>query len=99
MNDTYEAYNLIVKDGLRRFKFKNSQSPAEAAQEETKGSIFGYRSKEDMIHAKGIIMTSIEAVKENSSRLTHWTPNVYRFGAYVDDNRQITRGHAEGNLR
>lgn len=99
MNDTYEAYDLIVKDGLRRFKFKNSQSPAEAAQEETKGSIFGYRSKEDMIHAKGIIMTSIEAVKENSSRLTHWTPNVYRFGAYVDDNRQITRGHAEGNLR
>ena len=99
MNDTYEAYALIVKDGLRRFKFKNSQSPAEAAQEETKGSIFGYRSKEDMIHAKGIIMTSIEAVKENSSHLTHWTPNVYRFGAYVDDNRQITRGHAEGNLR
>ena len=41
----------------------------------------------------------MEAIKENQDGFTHWTPNVYRFGSYSDSRRQITRGHAEENLR
>ena len=52
-----------------------------------------------MIKARGLVLTSMEAIFENEDSFTHWTPNVYRFGAYSDDRRQITRGHAEENLR
>lgn len=92
-------YSLILNQGVRTYKFKNSKNELVAAEEETKGSIFGYRSKGDMISARGFVMTSIESVEENANQLTHWTPNVYRFGAYADKSRKITRGHSEGNLR
>ena len=94
-----DIYSLILNQGVRTYKFKNSKNELVAAEEETKGSIFGYRSKEDMISARGFVMTSVEAVEENANQLTHWTPNVYRFGAYADKSRKITRGHSEGNLR
>ncbi|NJJ27014.1 replication protein RepR [Streptococcus anginosus] len=93
-------YNLILKSGLRTYKFKNSQlKPKNSPEETSKGSIFGYRSKTDMIHATGVVLTSLEAVLENQDRFTHWTPNVYRYGAYSDKNRRITQGHNEKNLR
>ena len=69
---------MILNQGVRTYKFKNSKNELVAAEEETKGSIFGYRSKEDMISARGFVMTSIEALEENANQLTHWTPNVYR---------------------
>lgn len=93
-------YNLILKSGLRTYKCKNSQlKPKNSPEETSKGSIFGYRSKTDMIHATGVVLTSLEAVLENQDRFTHWTPNIYRYGAYSDKNRRITRGHNEKNLR
>ena len=52
-----------------------------------------------MIKARGLVLTSMEAIEENQDSFTHWTPNVYRFGSYSDSRRQITRGHAEENLR
>ncbi|HHT7812927.1 TPA: primase C-terminal domain-containing protein [Streptococcus suis] len=93
-------YNLILKEGVRTYKFKNSHlKPVSSAEEKTKGSIFGFRSKANMVKARGVVLTSIEAVLENKNSFTHWTPNVYCYGAYSDVNRQITRGHAEENLR
>ncbi|AXQ78554.1 replication protein RepR [Streptococcus chenjunshii] len=93
-------YNLILKDGLRNYKFKNSHlTPISSADEGKRGAIFAFRSKANMIKARGLVLTSMEAITENEDRFTHWTPNVYRFGAYKDDRRQITRGHAEENLR
>ncbi|MBW7797496.1 primase C-terminal domain-containing protein [Streptococcus thermophilus] len=93
-------YPLILKDGLRQTKFRNSHlRPVSSAEEGKRGAIFAFRSKANMIKAHGLVLTSMEAIFENEDSFTHWTPNVYRFGAYSDDRRQITRGHAEENLR
>lgn len=95
-----ECYHLILKDGLRQYKFKNSHlKPLSSAEEPNKGSIFGFRSKAHMIKARGVVLTSQEAILENQDNFTHWTPNVYRFGAYSDSQKRITRGHSEDNLR
>ena len=91
-----KIYSTILQQGLRQFKFKNSKfKPINQPDEETKGSIFGYRTKEDMVHARGVVLTSLEAVQENQKSFTHWTPNVYRYGAYSDENRRITKGHCQ----
>ena len=93
-------YPLILKDGLRNYKFRNSHlKPISSVEEGKRGAIFTYRSKAHMIKARGLVLTSMEAIKENQDGFTHWTPNVYRFGSYSDSRRQITRGHAEEYLR
>lgn len=94
-----ELYDLIIKDGLMRYKFKNSKEKNILDLEEVKGSVFIFRSKEDMSHAKGIVLTSKEAIKENENNITHWTPNIFRYGTYADKHRRITKGHSEDNLR
>ena len=93
-------YSLILKDGLRNYKFKNSHlKPVSSVEEGNRGAIFGYRTKEKMRKARGVVLTSRESISENEDSFTHWTPNVYRFGSYSDPKRQITRGHSEDNLR
>ena len=82
-----------------RYKFKNSKEKNILDLEEVKGSVFVFRSKEDMSHAKGIVLTSKEAIKENENNITHWTPNIFRYGTYADKHRKITKGHSEDNLR
>lgn len=95
-----DIYQLILKDGLRQTKFKNSHMKLiSSAEEKMKGSIFGFRSKANMVKARGIVLTSLEAVLENQANFTHWTPNVYCYGSYSDETRQITCGHSEDNLR
>ena len=93
-------YSLILKDGLRQTKFTNSHlKPVLSAEKGKRGAIFGFRTKANMVKARGLVLTSIEAIEENQDHFTHWTPNVYRFGAYSDDKRRVTRGHSEDNLR
>lgn len=93
-------YSLILKNGLRQTKFKNSHlKPVSSAEEGNKGAIFGFRTKANMTKARGIVLTSLEAVLENQNNFTHWTPNAYRYGTYSDDKHQFTKGHAEDNLR
>lgn len=93
-------YSLILKNGLRQSKFKNSHlKPVSSAEEGNKGAIFGFRTKSNMTKARGVVLTSLEAVLENQGNFTHWTPNAYRYGTYSDDKHQFTKGHAEDNLR
>lgn len=94
-------YSLILKNGLRQTKFKNShlRVVSSAEEEGNKGAIFGFRTKSNMTKARGVVLTSLEAVLENQDNFTHWTPNVYRYGTYSDEKRQFTKGHAEDNLR
>lgn len=93
-------YSLILRDGLRQTKYRNSHlRPVPSAEEGKRGAIFAYRSKENMVKARGVVLTSMEAILENQDSFTHWTPNAYRFGAYSDANRRVTRGHSEDNLR
>lgn len=91
-------YKMILKDGLRQFKFKNSQYKT-IPFEEQKGAIFGYRSKKHMISGRGVVLTSLEATEDNQKIFTHWTPNVYRYGTYSQIKPRITQGHNETNLR
>lgn len=93
-------YSLILKDGLRKAKFKNSHLKLVSSPEKGKrGAIFAYRSKANMVKARGIVLTSMEAIFENQDNFTHWTPNNYCYGSYSDERRQITRGHTEDNLK
>lgn len=81
-----------------QYKYKNSKSKI-LNIEKVKGSIFIYRNKKDLISQRGIILTSLEALNDNSNNITHFTPNIYKYGTYVDDKRKITSGHFEKNLR
>ncbi|EOW1885837.1 primase C-terminal domain-containing protein, partial [Enterococcus hirae] len=93
-------YEHLLKDGLRIYKFKNSRlKPVGCTENEQKGSIFIYYSKEALTVSRGIVVTSLEAIEEQADSITHWTPNVYRYGKYTDDKRLVVKGHFEKNLR
>lgn len=96
--DMTNIHQLILKKGLRAFKVKNSRHQ-NIPFEEQKGAIFGYRTKTNMISGRGLVLTSFEAVEDNASDFSHWTPNVYRYGTYAQTNPRITQGHSEQNLR
>ena len=91
-------HRMILKDGLRNFKFKNSKYQ-DASFEEQKGSIFGYRNKKNMVSGRGLVLTSLEAIEENKTLFSHWTPNIYRYGTYTQIKPRVTQGHSENNLR
>ena len=98
--DLLKCLSTITKDGLRTQKFKNSHLQLiSSAEEGRRGSVFAYRSKANMVKARGVVLTSVESLLENQDQFTHWTPNVYCYGSYSDAGRRITRGHSEDNLR
>ncbi|MGM0209194.1 hypothetical protein IGI96_003718 [Enterococcus sp. DIV0421] len=94
------VYSTILQNGIRKFKYKNSRlKPVSFSEQAGKGAIFAYRSKEHMIEGIGLVITSEEGIIENNNRFSHWTPNVFRYGTYVDEGRMFTKGHSEDNLR
>jgi hypothetical protein len=103
MSDSYQVEEIIkgiMKQGIRKYKFKNSKvRPFNQQPEGNKGAVFGFRSKENMIASRGIVLTSEEALHENEDCFTHWTPNVYSYGTYADPRKTIVKGHAEENLK
>ncbi|WP_243681984.1 hypothetical protein [Lacticaseibacillus manihotivorans] len=58
------------------------------------GAVFVTWSKDMLRAAKGVVMTSTEAVTD-STGASHWTPNVFRFGTY--SNRGPRFGTFEGH--
>ena len=82
----------------RRDQARSAENPL-VLRRSRKGAIFAYRSKKSMIGGRGVVLTSEEAIHENQDTFTHWTPNVYRYGTYADENRSYTKGHSENNLR
>lgn len=103
-----EIIETILHSGLKRYKVKNSSAPlpvrvaTEKAEKQSgykKGVVFVARTKEDLKKAKGFIVSSVEALEENQDKLTHWTPNIYRFGTYADEKRKNVKGHEEQNLK
>ena len=97
---TSEIIELVLKSGIRRYKFKNSKvRPFDYKAEGAKGAVFGFRTKKNMISSRGIVLTSEEALAENEDCFTHWTPNVYSYGSYADNGRTIVKGHGEENLK
>lgn len=94
-----EIYSAILKNGLRTYKYRNStMKPAGHIDSSRSGAIFAYRSKQLMNVGRGMVITSEEAILENEKKLTHWTPNTYRYGTYADEYRSVVKGHSEKNL-
>ncbi|WP_317913390.1 primase C-terminal domain-containing protein [Carnobacterium maltaromaticum] len=98
--DPIKVQELILNGGLKRYKVKNSKYNSLNFQEDKnkKGAIFGFRTKENMQAARGIVLTSLEALEENRDQFTHWTPNIFSYGGYTDETRLYVKGHKEYNL-
>lgn len=98
MENMNVIYKTILGSGLREFKYLNSHLKPVGHKEEMKGSIFGFREKEALKVGRGVILTSIEAMNDNTDSFTHWTPNVYRYGKKREFGG-IVEGYNEKNLR
>lgn len=99
-----EILKTILHDGLHHYKTKNSSAPLflrvetekfEKQLSYKKGVVFVTRKKEDLTKAKGFVVSSIEALQENEGKLSHWTPNIYRFGTYTDEKRKNVKGRQQ----
>ncbi|EAF2184346.1 plasmid replication protein, partial [Listeria monocytogenes] len=100
-----------VKEGITAFRKKKSNgvlaiqkhfAEMEAANNHRKGVQFVVRQKEDLQRSygvRGFIVTSQEALIQEANKISHWTPNVYRWGTYSDQQRKFVKGHAEDNLQ
>lgn len=102
--------NINLKSIINRFVHKGltEHSPKSAQfdhKNETdgnrKGIIFAVRSKECFMEnrVKGFIITSKKALIQQANSITHWTPNIYRFGSYTDNKRTYIKGFEEYNLQ
>ncbi|ECB9830364.1 plasmid replication protein [Listeria monocytogenes] len=109
---TYSAViSSVVKEGITAFRKKNSRgvlsvqnhfAELEAKNGHKKGVQFVVRQKEDLQRTKGVrgfIVTSQEALIQEVNKISHWTPNIYRYGTYSDDQRKFVKGHSEENLQ
>lgn len=115
MNTVQKAINLILHNGVRKYKSKNSQAAlvSIATQEKfekkilngkknKKGSIFITRKKEDLsakFGTRGVVLSSEEAVLDHVGQASHWTPNVYNYGTYSENGLRTIVGHTEKNLQ
>lgn len=108
MDKAQQAIELILHNGLRKYKYKNSRaSVAMLDSQDTSIKmndrfVFITRTKENLTHnygTKGVVLTSQEAVLDHIGQATHWTPNVFRVGTYFDRNRKVIQGHEERNLK
>ncbi|TYV33114.1 primase C-terminal domain-containing protein [Listeria monocytogenes] len=109
---TYSAViSSVVKEGITAFRKKNSRgvlalqnhfAALEAKNGHKKGVQFVVRQKEDLQRAQGVrgfIVTSQEALIDEANKISHWTPNIFRWGTYSDQQRKFIKGHSEDNLQ
>lgn len=103
--------DAVVHEGITAFRKKGSRgvlairdhyAAIEAASENRNGVHFVVRDKSHLQMkrgVKGFIVTSQEALHTEVDKITHWTPNTYRWGTYTDDKRQYIKGFDEKNLQ
>ncbi|MBC1353775.1 plasmid replication protein [Listeria innocua] len=109
---TYSAViSTVVKEGITAFRKRNSRgvlavqnhfAELEAKHGHKKGVQFVVRQKEDLQREKGVrgfIVTSQEALISEANKISHWTPNIFRYGTYSDQQRKFIKGHSEDNLQ
>lgn len=100
--------DILIHEGLTVYKTLGSKAslPKRVEAEELdkdsrKGVIFAVRDKSHFTSSgvKGYIVTSKESLLENAHELSHFTPNVFRYGKYVDEHRNFIKGFTEQNLQ
>ncbi len=99
----------VLHEGLNTYKKIGSSASLiqrtktlKKTTEHKKGAICVTRSKEDLstpLGVKGYVITSNETLLEDSFILSHWTPNVYNYLGYSDEERRHLKGHTEKNLQ
>lgn len=110
MNQVQQAIELILHNGLRKYKYKNSRASISMLDSQDTSNktnlnrrfVFITRTKDDLCHGmgtKGVVLTSEEAVVDHIGQATHWTPNIFTVGTYADERRKIIKGYEERNLQ
>ena len=105
-----EAMNVIqsmTNLDLLLYKKKNSTSAmgdrilqdTYLKNSEKHGVVFVSPSKEELCEGKGFVVTSYEALENVYHEVTHWTPNIFRYGTYYDFRKQYIKGHEKENLK
>lgn len=101
VSEAQQAIATILHNSVRQYKPRHSKlvpltgDPYTASHTHT-GTVFAFRDKQRMQTARGIAVRSQEALWENEDRLTHWTPNPYRYGKKHPGG--IVSGFSEDNL-
>ena len=102
METAQQAIDLILHQGLRETKSRHSNvlklEKAIPEKQNKQGAIAMYRSKAQMAKSWGTIYTSKEAVYDNYTNSTHWTPNVFNYLTYTDAAKHYVKGTKEQNL-
>lgn len=103
-----ELFDLLLPKGLLTYKKigSNASLPKQVAAKKLskqcrQGVIFAVRKKAHFANGqvKGYILTSKESLLEDADALSHFTPNVYRYGTYSDEARTFIKGFSEDNLQ
>ncbi|WIL40223.1 hypothetical protein QN089_15920 (plasmid) [Kurthia sp. YJT4] len=74
-----QLLDVLVPKGINTYKKKHSKAICQ-------GVLFVVREKAHFANGqvKGYILTSKESLLEDAGAISHFTPNVYRFGTYSD---------------
>ena len=108
MHMLQQLFDVLLPKGLLTYKKvgSNASLPNRLAAEKNErenrqGVLFVVRDKAHFAngHVKGYIITSKESLLANVDALTHFTPNVYRYGTYSDEKRLFIKGFSEDNLQ
>ena len=105
-----EAMNVIqsmTNQDLLLYKMKNSKSALGDRVLQDKylknndkhGAVFVSPSKEELSKGKGFVVTSYETLENTYHQVTHWTPNIFRYGTYYDFQKQYIKGHEKRELK
>lgn len=103
-----ELFDTLLPKGLLTYKKIGSKAslPKQVAAKKLdkqcrQGVLFAVREKEHFANGqvKGYILTSKESLLEDVETLSHFTPNVYRYGTYSDEKRTFIKGFSEDNLQ
>ena len=103
-----DVFDTLLPKGLLTYKKIGSKAslPNRVAAEKVdkqnrQGIVFAVREKAHFANGqvKGYILTSKESLLEDAGALSHFTPNVYRYGTYSDEGRTFIKGFSEDNLQ
>ncbi|WP_173918955.1 primase C-terminal domain-containing protein [Halobacillus sp. Marseille-Q1614] len=103
--DVSRVIEFITHRSLKTYKPRGSKASLPKQHEaykqdfEKRGVVFVSPSKEDLMQGKGHIVTSYETLHTQSRQLTHWTPNTFLGGTYIDFKERIIQGHTKENLK
>lgn len=89
MYNIKQIYTDILKEGI-------SEQMLSRADQKSYGKIIVATSKKEMMNNTGFTCSSIETLYKNVDKVTHFTPNVYR---YLHRQKSVVSGHSEENLK